>query len=121
MPFYTFDQNNSGGSFVFEKDKLSKYVVIEAQSPKVAKALAEDLGIYFDGCENGRDCECCGDRWYEPWLEAGDILPTINGQDVTDGVLNTCYTTWMAPNPEGYIHYLDGRIVPVFVTIGEEG
>ena len=29
--------------------------------------LAEDIGLYFDGVEQGMDCSCCGDRWYRAW------------------------------------------------------
>ena len=59
--FYTFKQNNSGGSFVID-DKVDVYVVIEANSSTHANERAVDIGIYFDGCYRGRDCSCCGDR-----------------------------------------------------------
>ena len=62
MKFYVFDQNNSGGYW----DKILGYkVIIEAENPRQANKLAEVMGIYFNGVENGEDCECCGDRWYE--------------------------------------------------------
>lgn len=60
--FYVFDQNNSGGYW----DKVLGYkVIIEAENPRQANKLAEVMGIYFNGVENGEDCECCGDRWCE--------------------------------------------------------
>lgn len=60
---YMYDQNNSGGSFVVDLN-LSHRVVIEATSETEAEEIALDLGIYFDGCNEGTDCPCCGDRWY---------------------------------------------------------
>lgn len=64
MPWYRFDQNNSGGSFDIEPDKgVGAEVFIEAANPKEANLKAEELGLYFDGVDDGRDCDCCGDRW----------------------------------------------------------
>lgn len=58
--FYTFAQNNSGGSFV----------------------IAESIGIYFDGVECDLDCECCGDRWSR-YCDENDE-PLINGQAISE-------------------------------------
>ncbi len=66
MPFYEYNQNNSGGSFVVN-DKVCHRVIIEADSKSAAEMKAEDLGIYFNGVDAGYDCECCEDRWYPPW------------------------------------------------------
>lgn len=65
MKFYFFNQNNSGGSFDVT-DKLCHRVIIEASNVDEAIDIAENMGIYFDGCATGSDCECCGDRWYRP-------------------------------------------------------
>lgn len=65
MAFYQFRQNNSGGSFDYDdRSGLSVNVYIEAGTADEANSRAEDLGIYFDGVDNGSDCSCCGDRWY---------------------------------------------------------
>lgn len=64
MTFYIWDQNNSGGFFVVN-DKLTHRVVIEADSYKEAESKALDFGVYYDGVEEGHDCSCCGDRWYQ--------------------------------------------------------
>jgi hypothetical protein len=59
--FYTFTQNNSGGSFIDEpKQGIGMYVIVEANSEAEATAKAESIGLYFDG---EGDCSCCGDRW----------------------------------------------------------
>ena len=61
--FYEFSQNNSFGSFVVD-DKLCHRLFIEAESADKANDIARSMGVYFDGCSNGLDCDCCGDRWY---------------------------------------------------------
>lgn len=58
--FYPFRQNNSGGEF----KPPAIYVYVEAESEEDANRTAQDY-IYFNGCEYGRDCSCCGDRWSE--------------------------------------------------------
>ena len=61
---YEFSQNNSGGQYDYDEN-LGEYVYIEADSPEKALEIADDIGIYFDGCQQGLDCSCCGDRWYD--------------------------------------------------------
>lgn len=61
--FYTFNQNNSGGHFDYDPETGVGYrVAIEATNAKDALRRAEDIGIYFNGCETGMDCPCCGDQ-----------------------------------------------------------
>jgi hypothetical protein len=77
--FYTFSQNNSGGSFTGP----AAYVIVEALSPDDANNRAESAGLYFDGCDDGRDCSCCGDRWYRQFrADNGDDKPSIYGTPV---------------------------------------
>jgi hypothetical protein len=66
MAFYQYQQNNSGGSFI---RKFGHSVYVEAASAAYADNRAEAVGIYFDGCSDGRDCPCCGDRWSRAWGE----------------------------------------------------
>ena len=63
MLWYEYRQNNSGG--VYCGPAIN--VFIEATNEDVAAALAERLGVYFDGCSTGADCDCCGDRWYRAY------------------------------------------------------
>ncbi len=58
--WYSYDQNNTFGTFELGVMKFH----IEAETPEQADLIAEQQGVYFDGCDNGHDCECCGDRWY---------------------------------------------------------
>ena len=69
MKFYTFDQNNSGGYFA-NSYGIGPCVVIQAETADHANKLAEEIGIYFNGCDEdvdgeSIDCLCCGDRWCE--------------------------------------------------------
>lgn len=63
--FYQFNQNNTGGSFITDEN-LCHRLFIEAKDENEACEIAERLGVYFNGCEEGMDCPCCGDRWYRP-------------------------------------------------------
>lgn len=76
--FYHYDQNNSGGKFDLD-DRVCNHVIIEAESAAQANCQAQSIGIYFDGVEDGRDCACCGDRWYSLWGK-GDAEPLIGGE-----------------------------------------
>jgi hypothetical protein len=81
--FFEFHQNNSGGSFDYGGD-VSEHVIIEADSPEEANAIAENHGIYFDGVYKDMDCECCGNRWYPKWEgDEGTEEPTIYGEKLT--------------------------------------
>ena len=98
--FWTFRQNNSGGTFTVD-DSVDKYVIVEALDAEEANEKAKKVGIYFNGCDKGVDCRCCGDRWYraslweayeEPalygvpvnkfkdYIEAGVIIYFLNGE-----------------------------------------
>lgn len=101
MAFYEFSQNNSGGSFDHDRDAGIGYSVwIEANNADQANALAEGIGLYFDGCDTGSDCACCGDRWYRAWSDKGHEKPqNYDGGEVTGG--------W---GISSYVHYLDGTM-----------
>ena len=106
--FYTFGQNNSGGSFdLNEAAGITHYVIIQAKNPDQASALAQDIGIYFDGVREGKDCGCCGDRWHEPDEWDANDEPLVYGQPADD-----YWDTggWMPLGREICVHYLDGRI-----------
>jgi len=79
LKWYHFNQNNPGGSWDID-DKIDKNVFIQAHSHYEANGLAQDIGIYFDGVENGLDCRCCGNRWTHAYDEI-DYLP-LNGINV---------------------------------------
>ena len=112
--FYHYRQNNSGGSFTFCQNRgISVHVIVEAGSAKMADERAEEIGLYFDGCENGRDCSCCGDRWSRVY-EKGNKVPSIYNSPVKAGdkfVKEKYFSKSMKEGqPEGFIHYEDGRV-----------
>jgi hypothetical protein len=107
--FFHFPQNNSGGSFVFNEEAgITHHVFIEAQSADEALRQAEEIGIYFNGIESGRDCDCCGDRWYSITLDdEGNTEPLLYGNSVlSEGVKDI--SAWMKPGYEICVHFADG-------------
>lgn len=114
--FYTFRQNNSGGDFVEMPEKgIGRYVIIEADDSFDASMLAEQVGLYFGGVSDGRDCSCCGDRWHMPY-EAYEC-PTIYDEPIKLEVPYTKGGPMQPIHPDGeyigtivYIHYKDGTM-----------
>ena len=100
--FFTYHQNNSGGSFAVG-DSVAHTVIIEAKTAEQADSKAQEIGIYFNGCEEEIDCPCCGDRWttacegtttpliystpaeeyYENWGKVGEVYCYIYMADGT--------------------------------------
>jgi hypothetical protein len=108
--FYNFDQNNTGGSFVVDND-LCHRLYIEAESADEATAIAEAMGVYFDGCDDGTDCECCGDRWYRLWTNDGITLPYKFGNETFDTIedyVQHIVDGWGWTMPDARIFYKDG-------------
>lgn len=90
---FILTQNNSGGSYTYPKwtgpsDLGGVYahydwqdqpvdVWVMAQSAAEADMLAKKYaGVYFGGVNSGRDCECCGDRWYGAYEDDSDSYLT---------------------------------------------
>lgn len=118
MGFYEYRQNNSGGSWDFERGRLTVLVIVEASNPSEADQRAQKLGIYFDGSRNNRDCSCCGDRWY-PASEFSrpTEVPQWCGKPLTEHPWREERSwggeseKWMKTGqPEIYVHYLDGHV-----------
>lgn len=110
MKFFTYRQNNSGGSFDSDHERgISHFVVIEAQNAAYANYKATEIGI---------DCSCCGDRWYEA-DGPGDDEPSEYGKPIpaTLDEYNAGTTfglpRWIKDGPQGYVHYADGRVEAV--------
>jgi len=72
MPFFLYNQTASGGSFIGE---MGYVLYVEAANEDEADVRAQSVGVYFDGCRNGVDCPCCGDRW-TPAKDA--VLPPLD-------------------------------------------
>lgn len=82
--WFEFRQNNSGGSFDHDPVRgIGLSVYVEADDAKHANYRAERIGLYFNGCDSGSDCECCGDRWSECWPdeEGSDTIEAYNWKE----------------------------------------
>lgn len=110
MAFFHFSQNNSGGSFDVDAEcGITHHVVIEASNADEANAKANEIGLYFDGVEGGRDCECCGDRWC-PAYGTGNDVPSVYGSPIQAfDVMHYWINKKEAPG-EICVHYADGRM-----------
>ncbi len=106
--FYIFYQNNSGGTFRIN-DKVNEYVIIEAYGDNHANSIAEEIGIYFDGCAWDIDCRCCGDRWDRTTVNDGFDVPSLS----TDEPI--LFEIPPNQNSNGIIYYLNGEIKHFFV------
>ena len=102
--YFHFSQNNSGGSFIIDDD-VAQHVIVQAYSAKDANQIAENIGIYFNGCDTGADCDCCGDRWSEQWMnEEGDETPLIYNE--TPEIFEDFFTP--QGQPICYVYHLNG-------------
>jgi hypothetical protein len=110
--FYPYYQNNSGGRFIVN-ETVTTYVIIEALDANEANFRAESLGIYFNGCETGDDCPCCGNRWNPAYKTDGTAEPTIYERPIAKRFENLhgfIPTTWVNKGePDVIVHYLDGH------------
>lgn len=101
--FFTFRQNNTGGSFVIDGDNgIGINVIIEAFDEYDALHIAETIDLYFDG--NG-DCECCGYRWDANDSQNHTKNPTIYDVDVSNGKFID--DEGVLHKHKSYIHYLN--------------
>ena len=106
--FFTYGQNNSGGVFDLTDD-VTHWVIIEAYNALAANSKLASIGGYFDGCEAGIDCPCCGDRWDAQWGEdAGEPEPMVYGETPSEWVTKDSFLC-MEKGKEVVVHYADGR------------
>lgn len=110
MAFFTYDQNSSGGSFI-TNDSVAHYVIIEAVNAAHANEIAETIGIYFNGCDDGIDCHCCGDRWYPVQDGAdGTAEPMIYDKTVEEYRSSGAGMFFInAGEPYAHVYYLNGE------------
>lgn len=109
--FYEYNQNNSGGSF-HKDDKVCHRLFIQASDANEADEKAKSLGVYFDGCDAGLDCDCCGDRWYRAYsglefpMDWGSGLVFHNVEEYAQYLADEYGWT----NPDARIYYEDGTV-----------
>lgn len=110
MAFFTYVQNNSGGDFV-TNDSVAHYVIIEAVNAAQANEIAETIGIYFNGCDAGIDCYCCGDRWYPVRDNSGGTTEPMIYDKAVEEYRNGGAGMFFTGAGESYAHvyYLNGE------------
>ena len=105
--FYHYSQNNSGGSFDFDREKgITHYVVIEAENASLADRRAKSIGLYFDG---EGDCPCCGDRWREAYGKGAEE-PSVYARPLGVFVNKDNWRGWMKEGYETVVHFADGTM-----------
>jgi hypothetical protein len=107
--FYEFNQNNTGGRFDFDEEAgITHWVIVEADSESEAVRKAEEIGLYWDGCDAGMDCPCCGDRWSNYYINDSE-KPEIYGEPLTKNTFKKRgLNTWMDEGREACVHFKDG-------------
>ena len=119
MQWYQYRQNNSGGSYQIDDD-VSILVLIEAPHSVDANAKAQHVGIYFNGCEDGLDCDCCGDRWHKAhrplhqfatWGRLFDGPLTIHDtvQSYAQTLADECWSADVG-QPVVIVYHADGKV-----------
>lgn len=118
LKFFAFQQNNSGGSFDVD-DKICHILYIEAHNYEEARKKAMDMGVYFNGCDIGLDCPCCGDRWsdYADEIDLTELSDRYHmkfekisdyAQYITD--------IYSLTTPDARIFYCDGTFTEIFTS-----
>jgi len=111
--WFEFDQNNSGGSHNVD-DKVCHRLFIQAPDYRQAEEKATSMGVYFDGVDAGRDCSCCGDRWY---TGRSITLPINYSEEVVFQSIEE-YAQYLAneygwTTPDARIFYQTGEILEI--------
>ena len=101
--YFDFTQNNSGGGFNRDEN-LGDHVLIAAKDANDANERLMRLGGYFDGVDDGTDCDCCGDRWYRAWrTEQGTEEPLI-----CEMLIPVYMQQFRWPGKQIVVHHADG-------------
>jgi len=109
--FFHFRHNNSGCSFTYN-DIVAINVIVEASDADAANIIAQRIGIYFNGVDDGPDCPCCGDRWSTVYGE-GTETPKIYDGDVN--TINKYDEYWVRDGePYCHVYYLNGDKVTYY-------
>ena len=95
MKWFCYRQANSGGYFI----EPAIYVAVQAENHDQANEIALKHGVYFDGTLTGRDCQCCGNRWYrmdEGSEESVDFNPATDCNDTScnQDKISTCVAVY---------------------------
>jgi hypothetical protein len=99
MPYFAYDQNNSGGNCVHD-DVVAELVIIEAENRKQANKIADKKGLFdYDYCD------CCGPR-FSNYDGDHQCYATVDEAIADDFRTDE----EMKSYPSVRIHYLDGTV-----------
>lgn len=83
--WYRFHQNNSYGIWIGPQNIHVEAIDLD----HACRRAEEEAGVYFNGCRDGKDCSCCGDRWYRPYEEPTETPQNYDEEvTVSDGIEN---------------------------------
>lgn len=88
--WFRYRQNNSGGKH--RNDPFA--LIVKATDHKQANEKAKEH-IYFNGCEDGTDCSCCGDRWYEKYDSDIDGYEVFTTKEEAVSEARECAEGWI--------------------------
>lgn len=118
LKIFMFQQNNSGGIFEVN-DKICHILYIEAHSYEEAREKATNMGVYFDGCDIGLDCSCCGDRWsdYADEIDLTKLSNTYNRKfEKISDYAQYISDKYSWTTPDARIFYYDGTVTEIFTN-----
>lgn len=108
LQWWEYRQNNTGGSFSYDPQSgISVNVYVQARDPSEADFRAKEIGLYWDGCDSGQDCSCCGDRWY-PQSYYGTPVEDVPPPDKVWAPEFSYASKWIANGYETFVHNYDG-------------
>jgi len=103
--FFTYDQTNSGGSFIGP----ARFVIVEADTAVEANHRAKRVGVCFDGMRTGIDCSDCGDRWLRAREQDATVEPMVYGDPLA--------AAWVSRDdgvrPTVLVAYADGHTTAI--------
>jgi hypothetical protein len=112
MKLFNFNQNNSGGSFVTDEN-VTYDTLFESKTSKGANKKAKEVGIYFNGCEEGYDCSCCGDRWSKAYHDTPDNYSVFEFPDKESAIAYFEKEEKGMFRTEKIIHFKDGTKIKI--------
>lgn len=122
--FFNYNQNNSYGTFDFNKENgITHHVIIEADNNAEADSLAQEIGIYFEGIDREIDCSCCGNRWDRASDYNKSESPSVYGlkldREIAPKIIvdnkRSVLFKWMGDDPEIFVHYKDGSKIAFYI------
>lgn len=106
LKWFNFSQNNSYGGFDID-EHVAHEMFIQASNFEEANDLAESIGCYFNGVDDGIDCSCRGNRWHA-LLSDCDAINLPYGVTI-ERYAQSVVTDSIFLNQKAYIYYYGER------------